>query len=200
VDVDAAGIVFLLDFPNGATRREVAMPNVAQYHGGLSWAPDPAGGELTLNDQVIELTNGPPRRPRVAVRIQVKAIECVEVTSEQVAKSKIGATLVFGVWGGLAGKGGEDRGTLLVHLKSGQTGYFTIGGWSQHEILGKITPWLHATGIRVGTPAVEAGAPATQAFAPVSVADEIAKLGKLKTEGLLTDEEFAAEKARLLRR
>jgi hypothetical protein len=36
--------------------------------------------------------------------------------------------------------------------------------------------------------------------APVSVADEIAKLGELKTAGLLTEEEFAVEKARLLGR
>jgi hypothetical protein len=32
----------------------------------------------------------------------------------------------------------------------------------------------------------------------ISVADEIAKLGALKSQGLLTEEEFAAEKARLL--
>jgi hypothetical protein len=41
--------------------------------------------------------------------------------------------------------------------------------------------------------------PVTEA-APVSVADEIAKLGELKTAGLFTEEEFAAEKARLLGR
>ncbi len=32
----------------------------------------------------------------------------------------------------------------------------------------------------------------------VSMADEIKKLGELRTQGLLTDEEFAAQKARLL--
>ena len=33
---------------------------------------------------------------------------------------------------------------------------------------------------------------------PLSVADEIAKLGQLRSQGLLTEEEFAAQKAKLL--
>jgi len=37
-----------------------------------------------------------------------------------------------------------------------------------------------------------------QAPASPSVADEIAKLGKLREQGLLTDEEFTAQKAKLL--
>jgi hypothetical protein len=130
------------------------------------------------------------------VTIQVKAIECVEVTSEQVANSKIGATILFGVWGGLAAKGAEDRGALLIHLKSGQTAYFSIGRLSQHQILGKITPWLHSTQIRVGAPSPKS--PEPESSNPISVADEIAKLGALKIQGLLTEEEFAAQKAKLL--
>lgn len=41
-------------------------------------------------------------------------------------------------------------------------------------------------------------APTTQPVSPASVADEIKKLGELRSQGLLTDEEFAAQKARLL--
>ncbi|MCW2387126.1 hypothetical protein M2333_000172 [Sphingobium sp. B11D3B] len=47
---------------------------------------------------------------------------------------------------------------------------------------------------------IEAGSPSRSepaAWKP-SVADEIAKLGKLRQQGLLTDEEFAALKAKLL--
>lgn len=44
------------------------------------------------------------------------------------------------------------------------------------------------------------GARHAPAPAPTTAADEIAKLGALKAQGLLTDEEFAAEKARLLGR
>jgi Short C-terminal domain len=39
---------------------------------------------------------------------------------------------------------------------------------------------------------------ASPSSAPPSVADEIRKLGDLRSQGLLTDEEFAAQKARLL--
>jgi hypothetical protein len=38
--------------------------------------------------------------------------------------------LLFGVLG-LGTKGTADRGTLLVHLKNGQTGYFTIQDYSE---------------------------------------------------------------------
>ena len=108
-------------------------------------APAPGWGKLTLNERVIEIVD--TGRLAVIVTVQVKAIECAEVTSEQVAKSKIAATVLFGVWGGLAAKGAEDRGALLVHMKSGQTGYFSIGDYSQQQILGKITPWLHSCNI-----------------------------------------------------
>ncbi len=93
-------------------------------------------------------------------------------------------------------KGAVDRGTLIVHLKSGQAGYFSINDYSQREILGKITPWLRSTQIRVGTPSSKSPTPASSN--PISVADEIAKLGALKAQGLLSEEEFAAQKAKLL--
>jgi hypothetical protein len=41
-------------------------------------------------------------------------------------------------------------------------------------------------------------APAPSPTAPVSVADELAKLVQLRDSGALTDEEFAAQKAKLL--
>ena len=172
----------------------------ASYLGGLSWAPEPGWGSLTLNDEVIDLTQhigsiGKTRYKSI-VKIQVKAVECVEIVSEQVAKSKAGAVLLFGVLG-LGAKGSEHRASMLVHLKSGQTGYFTIDDYSTHELAGKLTPWLQSIGVRLGPPVSEV--PAATA-GPVSVADEIGKLGELKASGLLTDEEFAAEKARLLGR
>lgn len=46
-------------------------------------------------------------------------------------------------------------------------------------------------------PAPAAVAPATPA-SPVSIADELKKLGELRDAGVLTDEEFAAQKAKLL--
>jgi hypothetical protein len=56
---------------------------------------------------------------------------------------------------------------------------------------------LHAARDPQGQFALEAPASRTTA-PPIGVADEIAKLGKLKESGLLTDEEFVAQKAKLL--
>jgi Short C-terminal domain len=50
----------------------------------------------------------------------------------------------------------------------------------------------------VGAPPPPAPAAAPAASAPALVADELAKLVQLRDAGALTDEEFAAQKARLL--
>ena len=166
------------------------------YHGGFAWAPDPGEGALTFDSQHIELTH----RTKLVVKVGVPVIESIEITSEQVAKTRIGAVLLFGVLGGLGARGAADRGTLLVHLKDGQTGYFTIGPeWSQSQLLGILAPWYNSLGIplrRTGQPA-----PTTQpALSPISVADELTKLAGLRDSGILTSEEFETEKARLLGR
>jgi hypothetical protein len=56
---------------------------------------------------------------------------------------------------------------------------------------------LHAARDPQGQFVLETPTPRTTA-PPIGVADEIAKLGKLKESGLLTHEEFAAQKAKLL--
>jgi Short C-terminal domain len=173
--------------------------NGAHYLGGLSWAPEPGYGDLTLNDQTIDVTRRRSKKDagRLVVKVQVAAIDSVEITSEQAAKSKVGAVLLFGVFG-LGAKGSMDRGVILVHMKSGQTGYFQVEGYSVHQLQAKLTPWLHSVKVRVGPPTVEAVPLVAPPMAAHSVADEIAKLGALKTQGLLTEEEFAAQKAKLL--
>jgi hypothetical protein len=164
----------------------------AHYHGGFSWAPNPGLGELTLNDEFIELRQGTrnPKRPGATiVKVGIPAIVAVEVTSEQVAKSKAGAVLVFGLLG-LAAKGSRDRGAFLVHIRSGETSYFTIEGYSEVQLRGKLSPWLNAMQIPLGAPAVP--------VAPSSMADELVKLAGLRDSGILTEEEFAVQKAKLL--
>jgi hypothetical protein len=49
--------------------------------------------------------------------------------------------------------------------------------------------------VTINRQVVSTGGPA----APTEVADEIAKLGELRDKGLLTDEEFQAQKQKLLR-
>jgi len=164
------------------------------YHGGFTFASAEAWGELRFHAKTIEM-----RTPRgwVIFEIPVKDIASVEVTSKQVAKSKAGAVVAFGVFG-LGAKGAEELGTLLVHMKSGQTGYFTVRRGHEARLLGMLSPWLLGTGIPIGPP--PGPPPTTQAPSPISisVADEIAKLAVLRDRGILTEEEFKAQKARLL--
>jgi hypothetical protein len=54
-----------------------------------------------------------------------------------------------------------------------------------------------AAGMAAGPPP-SAPAPAAASGPPVDVADQLRKLAALREEGILSDEEFAAQKARLL--
>jgi len=86
-----------------------------------------------------------------------------------------------------------DEGTLLIHLKNGQTGYFTIADYSEHQLLAKLAPWIHALGVLVGPPLDQSHSPVLS-----SVADELAKLAALRDQGILTSQEFETQKAKLL--
>ncbi|MCU0265120.1 MAG: PH domain-containing protein [Actinomycetia bacterium] len=59
-----------------------------------------------------------------------------------------------------------------------------------------VNPGMTAMGVPMGAP--QPAAPAAPAAPAVDVADQLRKLAALRDEGLLTDEEFAAQKAKLL--
>ena len=122
------------------------------------------------------------------------AITAMEVTSEQAAKSKLGAALFFGVLGAVTAKGSEDRATLIVYLKSSEKGYFTLNGQSVASVLGILEPWMRHKGITLGAPG-EGPAPTA---APKLIADELAKLAQLRDSGVLSEEEFSALKGKLI--
>ena len=65
-------------------------------------------------------------RPPIEV-CRTRAIASIEVTSEQAAKFR---------FGGILSKGAQDRATVVVCLKNGDAGYFTIGGQSTGMLLG----------------------------------------------------------------
>ncbi len=158
----------------------------AEYHGGLTFAPQPGKGMLDVSEESFEL--GRPFGKPPIVSVAVNAIESIEITSEQAAKSRVKFVVAFGVVG-LGARGTEDRGTLFVHMKGGETGYFTVKGYSEAKLLSRLAPWCRKVGIPVGpsTPDADNG-----------VADELAKLATLRDQGVLTSKEFDAQKARLL--
>lgn len=170
---------------------------LGSYHGGFSFASPVPSGVLHFGDEALDMEQHTPlprkRTPppgRVIFELRARAISSVEITSEQIAKSKVGAVLLFGVLG-LAAKDAQDRTVIVVHMKSGETGYFRLLGFSVSTMLGAVTPWLHQHSIPIG-------ARAAPTNASVSIADELKKLAELRDAGVLTDEEFAPQKAKLL--
>ncbi len=132
----------------------------------------------------------------VSPEIPVGAIASIDVTSEQVAKSKVGAAVLFGVIGAAGAKATHDRATITIYLNSGEAGFFTTEGLPPARVQAIIRPWMRAKDIPFGEPGGPPGA--AQPAAAIGVADELAKLAQLKASGVLTEEEFEQQKARLL--
>lgn len=59
-------------------------------------------------------------------------------------------------------------------------------------------PWIVVTEDSEPSASSSTSAPAPAVVPPLSVADELSKLAKLKVDGVLTEDEFAAQKAKLL--
>ena len=173
----------------------------ATYFGGFSHLDlnEPRIGRLIMDDNTVTLNRvqnvKATREYRDIELCRTRAIASMEVTSEQAARSRVGATLIFGVLG-LAAKGAMDRATVLVHLRNGDAGYLTINKQSTASLLGVLTPWLREQGIAVGSPEAEPAAPS--ATAPKLIADELAKLAQLRDSGVLSDNEFVTLKTQLI--
>lgn len=178
--------------------------NGVTYHGGFSFIPESKWvriGRLLLGDDAVILDRVQDKQMRNMPAVELcrtRAIAAMEITSEQVAKSKLGAALVFGVLGAVTAKGSMERATVIVYLKSGETGYFTIGKQSVASLLGLLTPWLRGQGISIGPP-LTAPTDTTAPSAPNLIADELTKLGQLRDTGVLSDEEFVALKTKLIK-
>jgi len=164
---------------------------MARYLGSCQAFGAPRSGNLSLADDAVFFD---------ATKLEMALIASVEVGGGQVAKSRVAATLVFGV-AGLGSKATEDRAEMAIHLASGEAAFFQIEATSPFELRAKVLPLLRGAGIPlVDTRATEAGAPAGAADAgsTLGLADELAKLARLHESGFLTDAELAAAKAKLL--
>lgn len=133
---------------------EVCIPGVT-YHGGFSWQPEATrAGTLVLNDDTLTLDRiiheSLTRNTDPPVELcRTKAVASIEVTSQQVAKSKLGAAVTLGLLGAVTAKGTAERVTLVVTLKSGEAGYLTADGQSTPALLGKVSPWLREHGVEL---------------------------------------------------
>jgi len=109
-------------------------------------------------------------------------------------KSRAGKALAVGVFA-LAASKTQNEGFLTIQLKDGNASLYRVVGKSGQVLRGKIQPFLAANGVPCldDAPSIQSAEPT-----PISAADEIGKLAALHQSGALTDEEFAAHKAKLL--
>lgn len=163
----------------------------ANYVGGHSKLGRKRQGNLYVTRDAIGIGM---LGPKVAV-VPMSDIATVEVTGRQMAKSKAGAVIGFGVLGGLAAKGSKDQSALVVRTKSGETAYYTVEKEDPIKLRAKVTPFFHAAGIPF---ADEQPAVAPQPAKSADVADELRKLAGLRDDGILSEDEFQAQKAKLL--
>lgn len=120
-------------------------------------------------------------------------VACIEIVGDQQAKSKIGATVVFGVMGGLAAKGAVDRTEIGIHLKSGAIPYFRLLKQNRTQVRALLVPILREAKV----PFLDEVIAEPQQAAP-SPMDEIQKAFELLKVGALTQQEFDDAKKRLL--
>jgi hypothetical protein len=158
----------------------------ARYVGGHADFPNPRSGTLFVGPTSIGI--------RKAAVVPFAEVASVEIAGETVAKSKVAATLAFGVVGGLASKGARNEVAFLVRTKWGATVTYVLPDSKDGPIV------IRA---KVGQVLREAGIPLTDGVVPmateaVDIADQLRKFAALRDEGLLTDDEFAAQKAKLL--
>jgi hypothetical protein len=178
----------------------------AHYRGGHPWLGRKRSGNLQFTALEIGLGT---LTPTFAV-LQLADVASVEVTGRQVAKTKVGAEILFGVLGGLGAREARNQATITVSTKDGQIAHYRVDKKNVAEVRAAITPILEAAGIPLRDEAI---APAQQEALPAAVGqstpappvgttpslvDELTKLVQFHDAGALSDEEFTALKAKLI--
>ena len=163
----------------------------ARYLGGCQAFGPACEGGLSFSADAVFLDS---------MQLDLALVKSVAVGGGQIAKSRVGATLAFGI-AGLAAKGSQDRTEIVIHLGSGDAAFFVVDGVSPFELRAKIMPLLRKAEIPLEDESDEQPRPSDAAASPgsaYSLGDELAKLAQLHEKGVLTDAELAAAKAKLL--
>jgi hypothetical protein len=128
-----------------------------------------------------------------------KQVKSISVEGGQVAKSKVGPELAFGIFGALGAKGAKDRTYIIVNRNDGAQGVWEVDKMAPMQVRADLNPVLQVAGVPfVGEPLSAPPAPAVAQVAPQSMAEELERLAGLRDRGILSDEEFGIAKARLL--
>ena len=132
------------------------------------------------------------------VTIPWQVIQDIEVSTQSTRRATVGRAVALGVFA-LAAKKNETF--TYVHVSDRNTVWSFAIKAPQGKVLAAMGPVLVAFNNRA-LPGPQPPQPVPQEASTVPsmplVADELAKLAKLKADGVLTEEEFSAQKARLL--
>jgi hypothetical protein len=181
---------------NGTIGRLGVQIESARYAGGHPDLGSPRDGVLEVTLQHIGLAwtlHGQTHRSVVPL----STVTRVGLRYVQVARSKLPGVLALGVIG-LALDPKDDVTHMAVHVATGECAVFVLERTDAAAVRATIGPVLDLAGVRlVDEPAVPAAAQ-SESGAAAGTADALEKLANLHTQGLLTAEEFAAAKRKVL--
>ena len=173
----------------------------AAYLGGLPGASAKKKGNLIFTDDRVGLGIYNPKH----CVIMLLAIESIDIGGREVATSKFGSEVLFGLAGALGARGERDETWLTIRTSDGSTVFFLIDGKAPIEVAGMLSSWMTQHGIPSYAAAQQSelvGALTSAGGVPphgdLGLADELGKLAKLRDQGALSDDEFALAKTRLL--
>jgi hypothetical protein len=160
-----------------------AFPH-ATYQGGL---PDTRKktGSLIFDDNTVGI--GFMHAKNAA--IPATDIAWIDVNGGQVHKGRGKAAAAFGV-GALLASGSANQANVEIRRKDGATAYYTVEKAQPVQVKATIAAWMSTHSIPFRD---DAGTTSTD-----STSAELVRLAELHSTGVLTDDEFATAKTRLL--
>jgi Short C-terminal domain len=166
-----------------------------RYLGGHSKFSEGWGGVLFFTTEAIGLGKTALTGPLECV-IPMDTVTSIEITSQQVAKSRLGAMFLAGVLA-LGAKDSAHTTTIVVRTNDDEIAYFLIQDSVPDAVKAVLTPFIRALNIPFYEEPATSTAPLPAPPAP-DLADQIRKLAALRDDGLITDAEYETQKARLL--
>jgi hypothetical protein len=173
--------------------------NKTKYLGGQPGFDKPFDGPMVIDDEGIHM-----RRIKEAFVLPWSSVSGVAIEGPEAARRRVTAArlLTVGVFA-FAVKKKDKLAYLTVATHQGEV-TFEVDGVLAPELKGRLARWTN-TLAELAPSIITESPPPTSTPASVnpspptgSLADELKKLAELRDAGILTDEEFAQQKALLL--
>ena len=111
----------------------------ASYLGGIAYLGPAQRGSLWLTEQYVGISGKPG--------IPVASLASIEVSGDQVAKTKVAGPVFFGLVGAMAAKGTRDRTYVMPTTRDGETAFYELLGQSPMSVKATIGPLAHELGV-----------------------------------------------------